>query len=73
MIYVGQHVRVSNSGVLVTDRRLWNVEGVVVRIYGRIGQRVDVLFAGDEMPTTLQAMFIEPVAAGDEAVTEFPH
>ena len=63
MIYVGQHVRLSNSGILVTDRRLWNVEGVVIRISGRIDQSVDVLFEGDETPTRIQAMLIEPAAA----------
>jgi hypothetical protein len=61
MTYVGQHVRLSASGGGATDlRRLIGIRGVVVTVSGRIRQDVEVLFDGDQKPTRLQAMFIEP-------------
>jgi hypothetical protein len=63
MLYVGQRVRLSKSGLLATDRPLRGVSGVIVKVSGRIRQNIDVLFDGDRTPTKLLAMFIEPVSA----------
>lgn len=63
MLYIGQRVRLSESGLQAADRPREVVSGVIVQVSGRIRQSIDVLFDGDRTPTRLPAMFIEPISA----------